>query len=111
MSSTYDFPTLLAIPTLRPRSLIIIASFSGGVVVSTTNPLSYSRAIEIRFLVICGTYNTSVRTMLLACLLILTDILTRPRPIPGSVNPFVAVTNCSTPSIVYLINAERSGVI
>ena len=111
MSSTYDFPTLLAILTLRPRSLIIIASFSGGVVVSTTNPLSYSRAIEIRFLVIYGTYNTFVRIMLLVCLLILTDILTRPRLILGSINPFIAVIGCPIPSIVYLINAFRLGVI
>ena len=79
--------------------------------VSTTIPLSYSRVIEIKFLVIYGTCNTSVRTMLLICPSILTDILTRPRPIPGSVDPFAAVTSCPAPSAVYSMNAVRSGVI
>ena len=73
--------------------------------VSTTIPLSYSRAIEIKFLVIYGTYNISVKIIFLICLLILIGILTRSRLIPGSINPFAAVIGCPILSIVYLINA------
>ena len=79
--------------------------------VSTTSPLSYSRTIEIKFPLIYGTYNISVRIILFVRPLILTNILTRPRLILGSINPFVAIIDYSTPSIVYLINAKRSGVI
>jgi hypothetical protein len=80
-------------------------------VVSTTSPLSCSRATEIKFPLIYGTCNTSVRTILLVCPLTLIGILTRPWPIPGSVDPFTAITDCSTLNIVYSINAVRSGVI
>jgi hypothetical protein len=80
-------------------------------VVSTTSPLSYSRATEIKFPLIYGTCNTSVRTILLVYLLTLIGILTCPRPIPGSVDLFTAITDYSILNIVYSINAVRSSVI
>jgi hypothetical protein len=80
-------------------------------VVSTTSPLSYSRAIEIKFPLIYRTCNTSVRIILLIYLLTLIGILTCPRLILGSVNPFTAIIDCSTLNVVYLINAVRSSVI
>ena len=91
--------------------MITIAGFSGGEVVSTANPLSCSRATEIKFPLICGTCNTSVRTMLLTCPLTRTEILTLLRAIPRSVDPFAAVTGYSMPSNEYSKNAPRSGVI
>jgi hypothetical protein len=74
-------------------------------VVSTTIPLSCSHAIEIKFLVICGIYNISIRIIFLIYLLILIGILTYPWLIPGSVNPFMAIIGCPILNIVYLINA------
>jgi hypothetical protein len=88
-----------------------MAGFLGGEVVSTANPLSYSRAIEIKFPLIYGTCNTSVRTILLTYLLTYTKILTLPRAIPCSVDPFVAIIGYSMLSNEYLKNTPRSSVI